>query len=34
VFLEEDPVPFIRFKPAGAVTFEIRFPPGLQGPPR
>ena len=32
VFLEDDPVPFIKFRPphgGGPVTFELRIPPGL-----
>ncbi len=30
VFLEEDPVPFIRLRPPpGTVVIELRFPPGI-----
>ena len=34
VYLEEDPVPFIRLRPPlGPVTFELRIPPGTRGAP-
>jgi hypothetical protein len=34
VFMEEDPVPFIRLRPSpGNVTLELRFPPGAEGKP-
>jgi hypothetical protein len=35
VFLEDDPVPFIKLlrPPPGAVTFELKIPPGPRGAP-
>lgn len=34
VYLEDDPVPFIRLRPhPGPVTFELRLPPGTRGAP-
>jgi hypothetical protein len=35
VFLEADPVPFIKLRPPpGPATFELRFPPTDEGAPR
>ena len=33
VHLEDDPVPFIKFRPTSDVTFSLRIPPGSRGAP-